>query len=293
MAELIIAKQRNGPTGTVKLAFLREYTRFENLAARRRSRRDPADGRAHVDLDALAAQLPRAIRGLPGGAAARARRPGAHRRRQGQRVRPRRRPRWRARSSEAGAAMLACADIEEARRAARRPASRSRILVFGALSVSDLDGVFDARPDADDLDARRPRARCRPPPRAAGVALRYHLKIDTGMNRLGFRHDNLRAHLPGAARQPAPASSTRVYTHFATADDPEHPLFARAARNGSRRRWRRCAALGRRRVRAPRRQQRGAAARRARLVRLRAPGPAALRHRAAAARDRRCRSSPS
>ncbi len=31
-AELIIAKQRNGPTGIVKLAFIREYTRFENLA---------------------------------------------------------------------------------------------------------------------------------------------------------------------------------------------------------------------------------------------------------------------
>jgi replicative DNA helicase len=31
IAELIIGKQRNGPTGTVKLAFLKEYTRFENL----------------------------------------------------------------------------------------------------------------------------------------------------------------------------------------------------------------------------------------------------------------------
>lgn len=30
LAELILAKQRNGPTGTVKLAFLREFTRFEN-----------------------------------------------------------------------------------------------------------------------------------------------------------------------------------------------------------------------------------------------------------------------
>jgi replicative DNA helicase len=32
IAELIIAKQRNGPTGVVKLAFLREQTRFANLA---------------------------------------------------------------------------------------------------------------------------------------------------------------------------------------------------------------------------------------------------------------------
>ena len=30
-AELIIAKQRNGPTGKVHLAFLRQFTRFENL----------------------------------------------------------------------------------------------------------------------------------------------------------------------------------------------------------------------------------------------------------------------
>jgi len=32
IAEVIIAKQRNGPTGTVKLAFISEYTRFETLA---------------------------------------------------------------------------------------------------------------------------------------------------------------------------------------------------------------------------------------------------------------------
>ena len=33
VAELILAKQRNGPTGRVKLAFLNRYTKFENLSA--------------------------------------------------------------------------------------------------------------------------------------------------------------------------------------------------------------------------------------------------------------------
>ena len=32
VAEIIIAKQRNGPVGTTKLAFLRQWTKFENLA---------------------------------------------------------------------------------------------------------------------------------------------------------------------------------------------------------------------------------------------------------------------
>src|SRR5258706_15432855 len=46
---------------------------------------------------------------------------------------------------DAGADLLACADIEEGH-ALREAGVRAEILVFAALSVSDLDGVFDCRP---------------------------------------------------------------------------------------------------------------------------------------------------
>jgi replicative DNA helicase len=32
VAEIVIGKQRNGPVGTVKLAFMKPLTKFENLA---------------------------------------------------------------------------------------------------------------------------------------------------------------------------------------------------------------------------------------------------------------------
>ena len=34
IADVIIAKQRNGPVDTIKLAFISEYMRFENLSKR-------------------------------------------------------------------------------------------------------------------------------------------------------------------------------------------------------------------------------------------------------------------
>ncbi len=44
------------------------------------------------------------------------------------------------------------------------------------------------------------------------------------MNRLGFRHDNLERTLPGLFASPN-LDLAAVYTHFATADEPDHPLF--------------------------------------------------------------------
>ena len=43
IAEVIIAKQRNGPIGTVRLAFLNEFTRFEDLAEREEFAYDEAE----------------------------------------------------------------------------------------------------------------------------------------------------------------------------------------------------------------------------------------------------------
>src|SRR5438105_2231620 len=123
---------------------------------------------------------------------------------------------------DAGADLLACADIEEGH-ALRQAGVRAQILVFGALSVSDLDGLFDCRltPTISTPGAAHAV-------QAAAAAhktkVRYHLKIDTGMNRLGFRFDNLKRTLPGLFAS-ADLELEAIYTHFATADDPGSQLF--------------------------------------------------------------------
>ena len=123
---------------------------------------------------------------------------------------------------QAGADVLACADIEEGV-VLRQAGVRVPVLVFGALSVSDLDGLFEysLTPTISTPGAAKAV-------HAAAVKRRstigYHLKIDTGMNRLGFRHDNLRRMLPEVL-----ASDHRrlegVFTHFASADEPQSPVF--------------------------------------------------------------------
>ena len=123
---------------------------------------------------------------------------------------------------KAGATMLAVADIEEGVDL-RKSGVRAPILIFGALSVSDLDGVFDydltptisspATGAALQTEAARRK-----------TTLHYHLKVDTGMNRLGFRHDNLRRTLPPLLAGENLAMDA-VHTHFATADEPGHKLF--------------------------------------------------------------------
>jgi len=129
---------------------------------------------------------------------------------------------------DAGAGLLACADLEEAA-ALRRAGLPGQILVFGALSLGDLDGVFE---HALTPTIASPAAARRMQEAAArrGVRLRYHLEIDTGMNRLGFRHDNLAWTLPDVLASPN-LELEAVYTHFATADVPGDEVFALQRRN--------------------------------------------------------------
>jgi alanine racemase len=123
---------------------------------------------------------------------------------------------------QAGATMLACADIEEGV-VLRRAGVRVPILVFGALSVSDLDGLFDhaLTPTISTPGAARATQAAAARRRAS---IGYHLKIDTGMNRLGFRHDNLDRTLPDLLVSPN-LHLDAVYTHFASADVPESALI--------------------------------------------------------------------
>jgi alanine racemase len=123
---------------------------------------------------------------------------------------------------KAGATMLAVADIEEGVDL-RKSGIRAPILIFGAVSVSDLDGVFD-HDLTPTISSPATGAALQAAAAARQTTLHYHLKVDTGMNRLGFRHDNLLRTLPPLLDSVNLAMDA-VHTHFATADEPGHQLF--------------------------------------------------------------------
>jgi len=127
---------------------------------------------------------------------------------------------WVARAALAGgASKLAVASAQEARDL-RRAGLRERILVMGALSISDeLPVAVEA--DAE-LVAWTPElvAAARREAAARGKPIRVHVKLDTGMGRLGTREA---AEALAVAERVIGARPNLelagAMTHFATADD--------------------------------------------------------------------------
>jgi alanine racemase len=117
-----------------------------------------------------------------------------------------------------GATWLAVATAAEAD-ALRRSGIGGRLLVMGAISSEELPYAIQARADLVAWDERFVAAAAAAA-RADGRPVRMHVKLDTGMGRLGTR--DLRQALAVAERitQEGPALHlTGAMTHLATADE--------------------------------------------------------------------------
>ncbi len=118
-----------------------------------------------------------------------------------------------------GAAAFAVATADEAKLIGRRLAHMP-LLTLGALTVAELDVALDAGSEIAvwtegfrSLLAERARAVGRP--------ARVHLKHDSGMGRLGsFDGEEIMA-LAGAVAADPLLELAGVWTHFATADEPD------------------------------------------------------------------------
>jgi alanine racemase len=118
-----------------------------------------------------------------------------------------------------GATRLAVAAAGEAT-ALRTAGIDASVLVMGALTASELDAALAA--DADvvawsgeflELAARSARA--------AGRSARIHVKLDTGMGRLGTKDPDEALALLRRARDADDLAAAGLMTHLATADEPD------------------------------------------------------------------------
>jgi alanine racemase len=117
-----------------------------------------------------------------------------------------------------GASWLAVATAAEAREL-REQCVGARLLVMGALTRAELGEAVAAEADVVAWTAELAEA-------ARALGARLHVKLDTGMGRLGTNDRAL-------ARTLVRADVAGVMTHFATADEPGDDLFpAQLARFG-------------------------------------------------------------
>jgi len=123
-----------------------------------------------------------------------------------------------------GATWLAVAAAAEAREL-RSALPDARLLVLGALTPPELDLALATGADVtvwrrgflDLLRARARELRARP---------RVHVKYDTGMGRLGEREPGAVEDLVARAATAEELELTGLWTHFATADEPDPSFFS-------------------------------------------------------------------
>jgi alanine racemase len=120
---------------------------------------------------------------------------------------------------DAGVQMFGVAIVEEGV-ALRKAGVVCPILVLGGLYPGQEENLlrFGLVPTLFDLDAAQ---RLDAYARAAGVVLPFHMKLDTGMSRVGFRSEDLPAVLERLTAF-AGLRMDGVFSHLALADEPEH-----------------------------------------------------------------------
>lgn len=122
-----------------------------------------------------------------------------------------------------GATRLAVATGAEAAQIGRR-LPQIPLLTMGALTVEDLDAALSAGSEVTawrrgflDLASARGRAQGRP--------VRVHVKYDSGMGRLGNPDPEEVLALARACAEDRQLELAGVWTHFATADEPDSDFF--------------------------------------------------------------------
>jgi alanine racemase len=118
-----------------------------------------------------------------------------------------------------GAGWLAVASAQEARELREAGLGEPRILVMGALSLPELEEALAADADLVVWSERYVRAV------AEAGGGRVHVKLDSGMGRLGTRDSGEASRVFAAARDTRGVQPVGLMTHFATADDPQDGGF--------------------------------------------------------------------
>ena len=115
-----------------------------------------------------------------------------------------------------GADMLAVASVEEGRRL-RNAGIGAGILVLGAVTAADVEDGVRAGLTQTVCSPEMVRL-CEAAAKSTGLAAEVHLKVDTGMGRIGVRTMEERDETLKAVRSAEGVRLTGAFTHFSDAD---------------------------------------------------------------------------